>query len=144
MGSVVTTVGNRRGKPLVPLNASSLDTGVILSTSPVINAITQAQIPGDLPMGYKNVWFQLIVGDMTEGSVTVYTTLDQATMLGTAQNWEPIVSPESESNFSWSNPLTSAPGQRLLKADIAGIAYRAVTSDDFNGTTAQLLVLAAP
>ena len=81
MGSIVTTVGNRRGKPIATLNAPSQDTGVILSTSPVTNAVTQAFVPGDLPMGYKNVQFQLIPGDMTAGSVEIDGTLDQATML---------------------------------------------------------------
>lgn len=144
MGSTITTVGNRRGKPLVTLAAPSYNTGVILSTSPVTNIVTAAFVPGDLPMGYKNVWFQLLVGDMTVGGVTVLTTLDQQTMLGVAQNWEPVVAPSSEAAFQWANPLTSQAGQRLLKADIAGIAYAATTSDDFDGTTTQLLVLAAP
>lgn len=144
MGSVITTLGNRAGKPLVTLSAASYDTGVILSTSPVINVVTDLQVPGDLPMGYKNVLFQLLVGDMTVGSVTVYGTIDKQTMLGNAENWEPIVSPSTEAAFAWSNPLTPTAGQRLLKCDVAFIAYRALTSDDFDGTTTQLLVLAAP
>src|SRR6202050_98783 len=123
MGSIVTTVGNRRGKPIATLNAPSQDTGVILSTSPVTNAVTQAFVPGDLPMGYKNVQFQLIPGDMTAGSVEIDGTLDQATMLGTADNWEPIPAPSTEAAFQWTNPLTNQAGQRLLKTDGSYIAY---------------------
>lgn len=140
MGSKITTVGNRAGKPLAVFTAAGQDTGVMLGVNIVIGK------PGisDLPMGYRNVTFQLLVGDMTAGEITVYGTFDRDTSIDMAENWEPLVAPSTEAAFQWSNPLTAQVGQRTLKTDAAYIAYRAVASDDYVGTTATLIVMAAP
>jgi len=135
-----STVGNRAGKLIAALNAANQDTGVILG----VNIVAGKPGVGDLPMGYRNVTFQLVPGDMTAGSVTVYGTFDKLTSIDQGSAWEPLVAPSTDAQFSWSNPLTSQPGQRLLKTDAAFIGYRVTTSADFNGTTTELLVMAAP
>ncbi|MDE2097357.1 MAG: hypothetical protein KGL39_08950 [Patescibacteria group bacterium] len=142
------TVGSFAGKLIAPLSAANHDTGVILSVFPIISAtiggVTSTGVTGDLVPGYKSVLFQLVPGNMSVGSVTVYGTIEELTAAGLAQNWEPLVSPQTEANFAWSNPLTATAGQRLLKTDAPFIAYRATTDGTFNGTTTKLYVFAAP
>lgn len=141
MGSAITTVGNRAGKKIAVLSAASMDTGCIFG----VNRIVGKPNVGDLPPGYRNVTFQLVVGSMSAGEVTIWGTMDRDTSIDLNSAWAPIVSPSSEAAFQWSNPLTSQVGQQLLKTDVPFIGYRATTSADFNGDgTTYLLVMAAP
>lgn len=137
----ITTIGNRGGKPTtLPSTAA---TGVV-----VLSAHAEANTPntGDLPVGYKTTMFQLVPGDMSAGSVRIEGTLDANTAAGTAAVpiWDPIPAPATEAAYQWSNPLVNASGQRLLACDKPFIAYRAVTSNDWVGTTAALIVFASP
>lgn len=136
------TVGRKGlGKAVFTFTAASQDSGTILATIPVTEFSNGI---GDLPPGANKVTIQLLPGDMTVGSITVYGTLDAATVVGNASNWEPLPAPATEAAYQWSNPLTSSPGQRLCAVDKAFSAYRAVSSDDYNGTTAQLVFLVVP
>jgi hypothetical protein len=146
VGSAITTVGNKGGKPLFLFTAANQDSLCIFSTAPnaVYPPVTGNSVAvGDLPMGYKSLIFQL-TGTNTAGSVLVYGTIDLATARGLGTEWTPVPSPSTEAAYGWSNPLTkAAPGQAALKVDAPFIAYRAVASGDFVGS-ATLLVLAAP
>jgi hypothetical protein len=149
MGSIITTVGNKGGKPLFTFTGASQDSQCIFSTAPPYvppsreTGAGTGTATGDLPMGYKNVLFQL-TGVNTAGSVLVFGTIDIPTAQGLAQEWVPLPAPATEAAYQWSNPLTKAfPGQAVLAVDKPFIAYRALSSADFVGN-AVLQVLASP
>jgi len=140
------TVGAKGGFQIA-LASASYDSGPYLSVFPVPANNAGSGLPttwGQLPTNVRSVVFQLIPGDMTVGSVTVYGTTDAATAGGNGDAWEPIVAPSSEAAYQWTNPLSAQAGQRTLKCDVPYIAYRALTSADFNGTTTRLSTTAGP
>jgi hypothetical protein len=100
---------------------------------------TQGTVGGSqIPFGWKSMTFQLVPGNMSAGTVEIDVSIELATAQGTNANWEPIVAPGGNS-FSFNNPLSQNPGQRLLQiASGPWLAFSALTSSDDVGTTAYL------
>jgi len=145
MGSAITTIGGKAGKPFGPLVGANFDTGVLLSSCQNIEDNNLGFTPApELPFGYKNIIVQLVPGDMANGNVEILVTLDLETARGNGDAWEPAISPSTEAAYAWTNPLTNVSGQRMLKIDYPIAAIKAVCSGDFDGTTTVLAIGAAP
>jgi hypothetical protein len=97
----------------------------------------------EFPFGWKNFSFQLVPGNMSAGSVEIDVTIELLTAQGTNSNWEPVPAQNAGSGNSWYNPLTNFAGQRLLQVNSGPwLAFSALTSSDYNGTTAYLIAAA--
>lgn len=136
MGSAVTSVGSKGGKPLFTFTASGLDTGSLL--------------PQMWECSRWGKWMFQLTGTGTGYAVTLYGTLDVDTAYNNPGNsgaWFELPSPNTESNFSWANPLQIAPGKSTCQVNAHIIAFRAVSSTVIGGTitgSVNLLMFATP
>jgi hypothetical protein len=114
MGSSITSVGSKGGKPLFTFTAAGQDTGSFMAHIP--RAVPGQPIPiiqpglRECPRWSK--WMFQLTGTGTGYAVTMYGTIDEPTARNEAGNggyWFPLPAPSSETvgdAFAWTNPLT--------------------------------------
>ena len=138
----VNSIGNKGGIVVATLAAANHRYTFFFNTT-TVTPNTVAVGGSEFPFGWKNFTLQLIPGNMSAGSVEIDTTLEMLTAQGTNSNWEPVPAQNSASGFSWFNPLANVPGQRLIHINSGPwLAFSALTSSDWVGTTATLIAAA--
>lgn len=149
MGSIAGTVGGKFGIILPGPGVPSGGNGLLDAQTFVLTSIYQPVYPVianttfyyvAYEYGWRSFILQLVPAGSSVGTVQVNATLDGATAMGQAQNWESLPQPSSGGGGAWVNPMTTVSLARFCRIDSGPwVAFQLVAAGFLAGGNSYVL-----